>query len=204
MTMKILKLILDQGLTPNCFYILYCIRHGEDYEKFTKSYETQLLVMEDYMIEDVTREGKIIRTLLPKAISLLDKAKKLESPQKKKSNLDILGENYAEKIKEYIEVFPNIKLPHGKAARSDKKNIETGLAWFMSNYSYSWDIIMKATITYVDEYQRKNYLYMQTSQYFIRKQQADKSWGSELANKCSEIAAGTMSNNEDYFKEKVV
>lgn len=204
MTMKILKLILEQNLTPNCFYILYCIRHGEDCERFIKSYETQVLVMEDYMVEDITREGKIIRTLLPKAIALLDKADKLEKSQKRKPVTQNLGEDHVEKIKEYIELFPNIKLPHGKAARSDKKNIETAFVWFMSNYSYSWDIIFKATIAYIDEYQRKNYLYMQTSQYFIRKQQADKSWGSELANKCSEIAAGTMSNNEDYFKEKVV
>jgi hypothetical protein len=63
---------------------------------------------------------------------------------------------------------------------------------------------LKATAAYVDEYERKNYMYMQTSQYFIRKQQSDKTWGSELANMCAVIESGDSLNDKNYFSENVV
>jgi hypothetical protein len=57
---------------------------------------------------------------------------------------------------------------------------------------------------YVDDYERANYKYMQTSQYFIRKQNPDKSWASELANWCAQAESGPSDNQEKYFSEKVI
>ena len=95
-------------------------------------------------------------------------------------------------------------LPSGKAARSDKKNVETALRWFMENYEYSWNTILNAAKLYVAEFELKNYLYMQTSQYFIRKQNSDKTWASELANVCARVDAGDIRQQGNYFSEKVV
>lgn len=165
--------------------------------------ESHALFMGAFTEEKNVGDGVKI-SLLPKGLKVLNEAESLFKTQKKGTPTQILGQGYQQKIQEYLEIFPKIKLPSGKAARSDKKNVETALAWFMSNYDYSWDIILKATESYVTEYELKNYLYMQTSQYFIRKQLSDKTWGSELANRCSEISTGSVVNTENHFKDKVV
>lgn len=195
--------ILNQKLTPNQFFLLLNIRENNmeyiisDIRDHNTLLEMKLVTMTPqggHMQFEMTKEGEAV----------LKKVEKLFSPQKKGTPAQILGDGYQEKIQQYLEIFPKIKLPSGKAARSDKKNVETALAWFVSTYDYSWDIILKATQNYVAEYELKNYMYMQTSQYFIRKQQSDKSWGSELANRCSEIATGSVIATENHFKEKVV
>ena len=113
------------------------------------------------------------------------------------------GDDYQTKIKTYLELFPKLRLPSGKAARSDKKNVETAMRWFQENYDYSWDTILKATEAYVIDYQMRNYKYMQTSQYFIRKQNSDRTWGSELANWCSDLVNDNVQNSDNYFSENV-
>jgi hypothetical protein len=106
-------------------------------------------------------------------------------------------------VDQYLILFPKGKLPSGKPARINKKVISEAFIWFFKNYDYEWDIVMKATALYVDEFETKNYLYMKNSQYFIRKQMSDKSWDSELANYCDLIINGT-DDTSSHFSENVV
>jgi GH18 family chitinase len=62
---------------------------------------------------------------------------------------------------------------------------------------------MKATKMYVNEYRDADYLYMQTSQYFISKQDKHKVKHSRLADYCDLIIEG-INTEDDHFKEKVV
>lgn len=126
------------------------------------------------------------------------------SKEKADASKKILTENYAENIKNYLDLFPRKKLPSGKLARSDKKNIENNFKWFFKNFDYDWETVLEATAHYVDEYEKKNYLYMQTSQYFICKTQADKSKLSQLADYCTMIKDGIEPDEDSHFKEKVV
>jgi hypothetical protein len=115
-----------------------------------------------------------------------------------------MGGDFIDKIKEYVQIFPNKKLSSGKYARVDAKNLETAFRWFFENYDYEWDIILKATERYVDEYSIRNYEYMRTAQYFIRKQNIDKSFESELATYCQYINENPDDEGAVYFKENVV
>jgi len=45
---------------------------------------------------------------------------------------------------------------------------------------------------------------MKNSQYFIRKQNTDKSWDSELANYCEIIINGEDLEDAPHFSDKVV
>jgi hypothetical protein len=144
------------------------------------------------------------KKLTPKAHSLLQQVESYFRVQKKKTTNQVLGKDYGDNIDKYLLLFPKMKLPSGKAARSDKRNCETAFKWFFENHKYSWEIILKASALYVDDYEKRNYMYMQTSQYFIRKQLADKTWGSELANWCSVIENGDMPESINHFTEKVV
>jgi hypothetical protein len=56
---------------------------------------------------------------------------------------------------------------------------------------------------YLDEYESRNWAYMRTSQYFIRKQNQDRTFDSDLANYCDMFING-LDTEDQHFKEKVV
>jgi hypothetical protein len=50
------------------------------------------------------------------------------------------------------------------------KALGDSFRWFFETYDHTWDDVIKATKMYVNEYRDAEYLYMQTSQYFVSKQ----------------------------------
>lgn len=123
----------------------------------------------------------------------------------KKLKLDVLmGADYSTKIENYINVFPKTKLPNGKYARGNPKNIETNFRWFFENYNYSWDVILDATTMYVQEYMAKNYMYMRTAMYFIRKDDGTRTVHSDLADYCDKIINNESYEKERFFKTKIL
>ena len=122
---------------------------------------------------------------------------------KKKTDIQLMGKNFVDQINIYREVFPNKRLPSGKPARVNVKMLSESFRWFFETYDYTWETILLATEKYVSEYEMKRFEYMRTSQYFLRKQNLDKSFESELANYCELVisGAGEMPN---YFKETIV
>ncbi len=192
--MEMFNIISSHNLTPNQFYLLYCMKENIQSVHINIHQELRALESTQWIVGS---------KLTQKADILLQQVESFFKVQKKKTTDQVLGDDYSKYIEDYLLLFPKIKLPSGKAARSDKNNIATAFKWFFENYSYSWEIILKASAYYVDEFEKKGYLYMQTSQYFIRKQQSDKSWGSELANWCS-IMEGGGPEVQEHFSEKVV
>ena len=122
---------------------------------------------------------------------------------KKKTSKDLMGDSFLDNIKVYNEIFPNKKLSSGKYARVNPKTLENAFRWFFEIYDYSWDVILQATNKYVDEYEIRRFEYMRTSQYFVRKQNTDKTWDSDLATYCDIILSGSEEDT-NYFKERVV
>lgn len=181
--LNLFKESIDKGLSPLDLYTLLKINNKE----FVESKYVQVLLA-DCLIEkekDTYVVSKLGNALLTKLFS--------EKPQR------ILDPN---DIKKYNELFPSRKLPSGKLARVNINNLIPAFRWFVDNFEYDWSTIMKATEKYVSEYALKGYKYMQTSQYFIRKQQSDRTWSSELANYCQLLTDG---EDEDFhFKENVV
>lgn len=133
-----------------------------------------------------------------KAIKLIEKIDTLFKPIKKIKSVAVLGDNADEHLETYINIFPTHKLPNGKYARGNKKNIQENFVWFFQEYHYDWSTILKATEKYVQEYQRQNYQYMRTAMYFIKKD-IDGTTVSELANYCDIVL-----NNTDYIEERFI
>ena len=96
-----------------------------------------------------------------------------------------MKDKFEQNIKAYNEMFPNQKLPSGKAARSAPGNLEKNFRWFFDNFKYDWELVLQATGVYINEHQKNNYLYMRTSQYFIKKDGL-----SDLADLCENIING--------------
>lgn len=194
---EIFNKLIKANLTPNAFYILYSIHQNVQPNKYVSaSLEILRLQTAGWLDTDIK--------LTDKALILAQEIDSYFKSKKKATSKDLLGANFMDKIEEYLEIFPKFKLPSGKYARSDKKNLENAFRWFFENHSYDWETVMKATNKYLDEYEANGYKYMRTSQYFIRKQESDKSWSSELANYCDMYLNGTDSGHDFVFKEKVV
>ena len=178
-------------LSPNQYYLLCCIRDSISPLKINMHLELRSLVANGWL----TSENK----LTPKAHTLIGKLEKLFTINKKKTSKALMKGNFMENIKAYKEMFPNQKLPSGKAARSANGNLEKGFRSFFDNFEYTWETILKATAVYVNEHQKNNYLYMRTSQYFVRKDNL-----SDLADLCENILTGGYEEEEKKIKVKVV
>jgi hypothetical protein len=178
-----LEQILSRGITPNEFYLLQCLFNGEQTRIINKSQEIRKLQNKGYIDNN---------------FKITEKVKEIDYLFKKETK----PEDF---ITKYIELFPKVKLPSGKYARSHRTNIEAGFKWFFKTYDYDWATILKATEYYVKEYEITKYMYMKTSQYFICKTNTDKSKDSELANYCEMLKDGTLGReSNNFFSEKVV
>ena len=185
-----LEQILSLEISPNQYYILYCLHNEIDIPSCFTSINAEIRILtSDGYLKDLK--------LTAKGLDLFGTKKKSEPKIKVMKVTE-------EMIKEYLNLFPPIKLPSGKYARAAGKNIESQFTWFFKTYNYDWKTVLKATGMYIDEYETKNFLYMKTSYYFISKTLPDRNRDSELANYCAMIESGIQDTSNNFFSEKVV
>ena len=193
---EIFNILITKNIAPNTFYVLYCISKSTKPHNFVQSsIEVTRLKSDDWLDDDLK--------LTEKSLIFIQEIDSYFKKSKKKTSSVLMGNDFLDKIKVYNEIFPNKKLSSGKYARVNVKTLENSFRWFFENYSYSWEVVIKATEKYVDEYSIRRYEYMRTSQYFVRKQNTDKTWDSELATYCDLIENG-YDEEANYFKETVV
>ena len=188
--------LIQEELTPNTYYVLHCIREKIVPHKFVnKELECKRLQNNLWLTESLE--------LTSKSLIFMEEINGYFKRTKKKTSQDLMGKDFIANIEGYVEIFPNIKLSSGKYARVNAKNLEAPFKWFFETYDYDWETILKATERYVDEYSIRRYEYMRTAQYFIRKQNIDKSFESDLATYC-EILKTNPDDQQVYFSENVV
>jgi hypothetical protein len=193
---EVFNRLLKAGISPNSFYVLYSIYNNVVPDKLVNSsIEVAKLKLTDWLTEDLQLSDKSL-----KFISEIDGFFK---KSKKKTSKNLMGDDFLDNIKLYNELFPKGKLPSGVPARVNIKGLENAFRWFFENFSYSWETVLKATDKYVDEYSMNRYNYMRNSQYFVRKQNTDKTWDSTLATYCDMIEADDY-EEPSYFKEHIV
>ena len=188
--------IINAGLTPNTFYVLYCMHHKIKPDKSVNaSLEITKLKSGNYLTESLELSGN--------SLKFIQEIEGYFKKSKKKTSKTLMGDDFLENIKTYNECFPATKLPSGVYARVNVKSLENAFRWFFEEFDYSWDVVIQATEKYVEEYSINRYNYMRNSQYFIRKQNTDKTWDSTLATYCDMI---TQDDYEPpvFFKEKIV
>jgi len=188
--------ILQHGLTPNAVYVLYCIKEKvKCSDSVNFSLEVVKLKSGNYLTENLELSGNTLK--------FIQEIEGYFKKSKKKTSKTLMGDEFQENIKTYNECFPATKLPSGVYARVNVKSLENAFRWFFETFDYSWEVVIQATEKYVEEYSINRYNYMRNSQYFIRKQNTDKTWDSTLATYCD------MISQDDYeppvfFKEKIV
>ena len=191
---EIFNKLIEKELTPNNFYVLCCIKNNIKPNNFVSSSLAVTKLKQEGWLEENLQ-------LTSKSIIFTTEIDGYFKKAKKKTTKDLLGDNFTNNIKTYVEIFPNRKLSSGKYARVNPKNLENSFRWFFENYDYDWDMIFKATKKYIYDYSLKNYEYMRTSQYFIRKQNTDKTYDSELADYCNMID-NVLDDEVVFIKER--
>lgn len=190
--MEMFNEMTSAGLTPNQYYLLCCMRDSVTPLKMNMHLELRNLKQNEWIKED--------NKLSPEAITLIDTIEKLFRIQKRKTSSQLMTREFKENIARYKEMFPNIKLPSGKAARAANGNLEKNFRWFFENYDFKWPIIFLATAKYINEHQDQNWKFMRTSQYFIRKDNL-----SDLADYCEMVVSGGDEEEKpSYTPQKVV
>ena len=194
---EIFNKLIQEKLTPNSLYVLHCIKNKLSVSKSLASSELEVhrLKSEGWINENLQ--------LTSKSLIFMEELGSYFRKSKKKTSKDLMGDSFDINIKLYNSLFPAKKLGSGKYARTNVKTLEASFRWFFDTYDYDWHTILLAAKKYIFEYKIKNYEYMRTSQYFIRKQNTDKSFESDLATYC-DMLNEVDSNEEDIFKDKIV
>jgi len=178
--------ITEAGLTPNQFYLLYCMHQSISAPSLNLHQELRALQADLWIVF----KNVGLYDLQPKALSLISKVDSYFGVQVKKSNNTLMGEDFEANAQKYNEIFPRMKLPSNKPARSPLKEIVIAFREFFKEYDYTWDEIHAGAAYYIEEEEKKGYKYTRTSRYFIRKQDSDKSWISDLAGYCELVRSG--------------
>lgn len=190
--------IAEAKLTPNEFYMLRCLKEGISPSNLNIHQEVRVLQTKEWIIFENIGMYK----LTPKALSLITKIDSYFGVQLKKSNNGLMGEDFEANALKYNEIFPRMKLPSNKPARSPIKEIIAAFREFFKEHNYTWEVIHKAAAYYIEEEEKKGFRYTRTSRYFIRKQDQDKTWISDLAGYCELIASGEDADTKAVFKTK--
>lgn len=175
--------LIKNNISPNLFYFLDCCKDKIIPCKSLINADVERVFAEHKGL--INKEGNLTN----KGISILNEFQTLLVKTKKKIASEVLGADFNEKIKEYREIFPAKRLPSGELARQNVQELKDKFVWFFKTYpEYDWDLILDATDYYNELFKKKNYLYMATSSYFIKKTNpTTKEVSSKLADYCQEI-----------------
>lgn len=193
--------ILEEKITPNQFYLLYAIQNQISTIHINPYHEVRTLVADEWL-KDLTDAKGHKYELQPKAVSLISKISSLFGIHILKSSNQLMGNDFEVNAEKYNNIFPRMKLGSNKAARAPLKEIIVAFRWFFENYEYDWDTVLAAASFYIEGEKQKGFKYTRTSKYFIRKQDTDKAWSSELASYC-ELVKNGEEFDEPKFTDKV-
>lgn len=187
--------LIKWNLSPNLSYFLDCCKNNIIPSKTLINPDAEKIIAEQKGLIDST--GKLTN----KAITILNEFEMYIVKTKKKVASEVLGVDMNDRIKEYREIWPAKRLPSGELARQNVQELKDKFVWFFKTYpEYDWDLILDATDYYNEVFKKKNYMYMATSSYFIKKTNPQtKEVSSKLADYCQQIIDNPKLLNNDII-----
>ena len=163
MTHQLWMNLIKNNLNPNQVYFLDCCRQKIKPTGII-NVEAEALICQSKGLIDA--EGKLSHV----AQNILNEFETYLVKTKKKVATEVLGDNFLDRIKEYRELFPAIKLPSGELARQSVQELKDKFIWFFKTYpEYDWDLVLDATDSYIFHKRKVTSSFMVTSRYFIQK-----------------------------------
>ena len=188
---KFYDYLASQGLTPNGFYVIHATKNGYYHDKYVNiRTEQHRLSLTGFLDEDGDNY-----TLTSKALDVIKNAEKLMIEVSKKIKKVPYGA-WSDEITQFNNLFPKGKREDSTIAyRTNPKELHERFNWFFETYpEYNWEMVINATKKYVEVVSSNDVKYLQTSKYFIKKQDKNLEITSTLASLCWNIVEG---NDED-------
>ena len=209
---EIFHFLAKEKVSPNGLFVLHCMRDNYlivDY--VNHRYEQYKLEVSGHLKLDknstaghyeLTAQGL---ELLKKVDELYQKQLPSETPAPAKKKKQNRFEEWKQNIELYNNHFPRGKKQGSSVSfRTPPKELYERFEWFFEEYpEYSWEDVLYATEKYAEEFDKtQDYQYMQSSKYFIKKEDKNKTVTSTLATMCYNIAEGNHTDIDDgtyYF-----
>jgi hypothetical protein len=203
LTLKSLFDSLDENeLEPNQLYLLFCIKERK--ESKINVFQPLRALLDKKLIssQEVVNQGYLLEQYLvtPEGAAILETVGYTSTKEPvidSKMDLSTITQ-------QYNDMFPKMKAGSGSYMRSNPKDVKDALKWFITNYKYPWDIILKATARYLDDEELKSFKYTSTSRYFIKKMDVSRTVTSKLADWCEIVQNGEEIVERPNFSDKVV
>jgi hypothetical protein len=200
------EFLFKNELTPNAHYVLYCILYNIPITGISYTSEQYKLSLAGFLTEHRSAEKGLYYTITPKAIHVVHESEVYICNIKNIKKINkVAFQDWEEKIKQYNELFPRGKKAGSSTSfRTTPKELYEKFKWFFQEYpEYNWDLVLEATAKYVATFEDSNdYTYMQTSKYFIKKDDKNKVTTSTLSTHCYNIVEGNdeeISTGTYYF-----
>ena len=160
-------------------------------------------------LKEVKNEG--VATLTPvyhitdKGLHVIREVEKIIGKMKQPKKTEVPFSEWEEKIEQYNMLFPRGKKEGSSVAfRTTPKELFERFRWFFKEYpEYTWEDVMNATEKYLKPFEdTSDYRFMQTSKYFIKKEDKGKNFTSTLATMCYNMKQGNdeeISTGFHYF-----
>lgn len=176
-------------LTPNEFYVLWCLEHKKEC-----TLSDTPAILDRLKSKGHVKEGKLDKKI-SKLVERLDMMFS-DDPAKRMS----LTTSYSDNIIKYQEMWPKGKVGvNNRRLWTSAKNIEAAFKWFFNHYNYDWELVLRATEFYLNQEDDKGYPFTRTSKYFIRKMDPGMGSNSELADYCELILDGETEEKVQHF-----
>lgn len=193
-------------LTPNAHYILYCMVYNIPITGVPYSSEQYKLSLNDYLNEHNSEDLGTFYTITPKAVHIVHESEVYIcniKTIKKVNKIDF--KDWEENIKKYNELFPKGKKEGSSISfRTNPKELYDKFKWFFTEYpEYTWEMVIAATEKYIKIFEEScDFTYMQTSKYFIKKDDKNRVSTSTLSTHCYNMVEGNdeeISTGTYYF-----
>lgn len=191
--------LVREKITPNGLFILHATYHNYMYTGFVNFKHEQYRLSLTGHLEEVKNEKMLspLYKITDKGLHVIREAENTLGKMKRAKKTDVPFSEW----ETYIESFNNL-FPKGKKQgssvnfRTNPKDLFERFKWFFKEYpDYTWEDVLDATAKYVKVYEEaSDYTFMQTSKYFIKKEDKSKTTTSNLADLCYNIKSG---NNDD-------
>lgn len=195
--------LVKNEVTPNGLFILHCLHKKYSYANYVNTMtELYRLEMHGFVVKNQNDFGTMYN-LTSKGLYFLKESEDMLVTQKRVKENKIPFEDWQENINAYNQMFPKGKKEGSSVSfRTSPKELHDKFKWFFAEYpDYNWDIVLKATAEYVKVFdETSDYRYMQTSKYFIKKDDKNKNTTSTLATMCYNIIEGNLNDVSDNYK----
>ena len=100
---EIFNRLIKEDLSPNTYYVLHCIKEKIVPNQFVNAaLESNRLQKDNWITEDLQ--------LTAKSHIFMEEINGFFRKSKKKTSRDLMGDEFSQKILEYVNIFPNKKL----------------------------------------------------------------------------------------------